>query len=621
MAHLGGELTKFQKFSHEEEILECLSRLSDDYWVIHSYRTQEIKEDKLGENEADFLVFNPKYGLLVIESKYGHVYCDGLKWFFKKKDGTMTRMSHDPFDQAATSLYNIREFMKTNFPSYAGMMDAFKFMHAVWFPLLNKKDLEELNMTKPNFVKELVLTNEDFVGNPKEGIERIMSIEKIHWNDNVTYFEGGNGYTHTLNEKDSMKVFNNCICPAVDIVPSTFGVFDENTEKQNVFVRLLNEQKRILDFLVDQRSAAIAGAAGTGKTMVALQRATITAKPDEKVLFLCYNKELQKQLDEKHKNQFIDYYTIDGYLLKMSQAAEVDYGKAYGNIYKQIEDGTFEYTHIIIDEGQDFGLKEVFETTPSGNIIYDGDGKPKTVLKDVYSDFVDELFYQHLLNTNPRATLFIFYDKRQMIQSNFLSSLIDKIDSKATLYKNCRNTKKIAESSFSFFDEKAVPFELSIDGEMPSIFYYSNPEDLMKKLNNLIKKLANNNAPVYEDLFRRVIITLSTMEKSDISPNLKDGVLPTEQLKTRVFTSATFKGLESNDVILIDIDKNTLLNNYLSFYVATSRARYNLFMFLKMSESDCLEVIEKRFPNLLNKCKKIGARGTLSMALSSELVI
>ena len=620
MAHIGGELNTFNEWSHEKELLQSLSQLSDDYWIIHSYKTQQIVNEKLGENEADFLIFNPKFGVLVIESKYGHVYCDGLSWYFKKSDKTMVKMNHDPFDQAATSIYNIKKFIRSNFDSYAGMVDKFKFMHAVWFPLLAKKDIEELNITKPNFVKELILTSEDFLGDPSKNIERIMKIKKIHCIDNIQYFEDTNGYDHELNPKQSMTIFNSCICPSLDIVPSTFDVVDENSKKQSVFVELLEEQKRVLDFLVDQRSAIIAGAAGTGKTLVALQRANIVAKENEKVLFLCYNKELQKQLAEKHQNPYIDFYTIDGYLLKMSKTQQIDYGKAYGNIFKQIDDGTFEYTHIVIDEGQDFGWKEVYETTALGNFVCDENGKPKTTLKDVYSDFIDELFYQHLLSVNSKATIFIFYDKRQMIQSKFLSSLINRVDSKATLYKNCRNTKRIAESSFAFFEEKAVPFEHAIDGDMPHIYFYNSPDELNKKVEDVVKKLVRADSPVYENLFKRVIITLSTIEKSELSSKISDGFFKSGQHKTRIFTSATFKGLESNEVLLVDITKETLLSNYLSFYVAASRARYNLFIFLKMSNSDCEEVIEKMFPNFKNKCNKFEPRAVLSMALGSEIV-
>ena len=206
-----------------------------------------------------------------------------------------------------------------------------------------------------------------------------------------------------------------------------------------------------------------------------------------------------------------------------------------------------------------------------------------------------------------------------MIQSSFLSSIIDKVDSKATLYKNCRNTKKIAESSFSFFEDKAVPFELSIDGDMPTIYYYNDQEELIKKMGSLLKKMVHKDTPAYEDLFKRVIISLSSLERSDLLSAIKNGVCSIEQIKTKVFTSATFKGLESNDVILVDVNKEALLENYLSFYVATSRARYNLYMFLKMSDSDCLEVIEKRFPKYKDKCKKYGARVVLSKALCSEL--
>lgn len=63
-----------------------------------------------------------------------------------------------------------------------------------------------------------------------------------------------------------------------------------------------------------------------------------------------------------------------------------------------------------------------------------------------------------------------------------------------------------------------------------------------------------------------------------------------------MFTTARkFKGLESNIVILIDIDKSTFENktNPLLFYVATSRAKVHLDLIFLGDDNAYLHMISK----------------------------
>lgn len=64
--------------------------------------------------------------------------------------------------------------------------------------------------------------------------------------------------------------------------------------------QLLHEQYRLLDFLEEQNSAVINGAAGTGKTMIAVEKARRHSINGEKVLFMCYNRLLCDYLIKVH---------------------------------------------------------------------------------------------------------------------------------------------------------------------------------------------------------------------------------------------------------------------------------------------------------------------------------
>ena len=101
--------------------------------------------------------------------------------------------------------------------------------------------------------------------------------------------------------------------PSFNIVEMPSVRFDRTERK---FLQLLDSQARILDFLVDQRSAVINGAAGTGKTLLAIERANQLASEGEKSLFLCVNRLLKedvaKRIREKGLSDYVDIMTVSG---------------------------------------------------------------------------------------------------------------------------------------------------------------------------------------------------------------------------------------------------------------------------------------------------------------------
>ena len=76
----------FEPASQEGLIFAGLEKLSDEYYVFHSFRITTVKNDILHESETDFVIFNRKKGLICLEAKAGQVKYSKGEWRYG--DGT-----------------------------------------------------------------------------------------------------------------------------------------------------------------------------------------------------------------------------------------------------------------------------------------------------------------------------------------------------------------------------------------------------------------------------------------------------------------------------------------------------------------------------------------------------
>ena len=267
-----------------------------------------------------------------------------------------------------------------------------------------------------------------------------------------------------LTDSEVKTLITKFFCPEFKIVPTPGFEIDL---KKLSFSRLLKEQTNILNFLVEQRTAIINGAAGTGKTMIALAQAQRKARQGESVLFLCYNRKLKNYLAKEYAEDNIYYYTIDGLACKLCNTSISDYTKL-GEILDEMYLGknTFPYKHVVIDEGQDFGKEKIEEVS----IIQS--------LHDIIADREDET-----------GTFYIFYDKLQLVAANDLPSYFADADCKLTLYKNCRNTENIAKTSLSTVSERKLNLMAGSPVGEPSVVHFCSKGKTVESLDKTIAEL------------------------------------------------------------------------------------------------------------------------------------
>ena len=522
MAKIYPEIVEDYHGSYGEfQIFESLKQLPNDWYIYHSLNWKDrSKNGRITWGEADFVIFNKNYGILVVEVKSGGISFKDGKWLQTRLDNSEINEMKNPFNQANRSKYKLIDEIDYKLP-YG---DRCFIDKAVWFPSISNDELQKANLPL-EYDSKLILTKES-LNNP---LQSILSIYNFY-----------NSTRYTMLSRNSENVILETIMPSFNLVPSASNIKDE---ADYVFYQLTNEQKKVLDFISDQQTVAIQGSAGTGKTFIAVEQAKRLSS-DKKVLFLCFNKFLYYHLDNKCKLNNVDYYNLHTFLSKNS-SDDISTDEKCLKALKSIDfANTLDYQAIIIDEAQDINDKILIE------------------------------FYEICKRLN--YNLYLFYDKNQMLFQNKLPKCLEEFDCKLTLTKNCRNTLKIVQTINSVFNINTQANDFSVSGVMPTFYFVDT--DIQNKLRLIINDYLNDGFD-QKDI---TILTLSTEDESCLNGITQIGnyKINHESNEDGIFftTSKKFKGLESNIIIVIDFDAKQYSDyEYMkNLYVSLSRARQRL---------------------------------------------
>ena len=514
----------------EYKIFNSLKKLPDDWYVLYSLNwNNKLENGKVQWGEADFVILNRIYGLLVIEVKSGGIeYKEGI-WYQTRLDNFEKNQMKNPFKQADKSKYKFISLLdNVLFDNKKCYVDK-----AVWFPSI--KDIDSDNLP-PEYDERIVLT-EDALDNPLQYIIRAYD------------FYNSKHYTF-MDREDFERVFS-ILMPEFNLIPSASNIVEENDYS---FLQLTQEQKKVLDFISDQGNAAIQGGAGTGKTFIAVEQAKRFSINGE-VLFLCFNRYLYKHLENNCFHNNVDYLNIHSFVNKFS-SDNVLSNENLVRVLKTIEFSELNYKYIIIDEAQDFD-------------------------NNVLSIIVEKA-------TKSNIRCFVFYDKNQLLYSDKMPAILNDFECKLTLNKNCRNTFKILSTTNSPMNIPIKTDEYCIEGIMPKLHISDNKEKIINKIEEVITNCLENGYKL-NDI---VILTLNTESNSILYSISQIGKyrIANEKTENEILftTSKKFKGLESNVVILVDFNSNIISTDELTrlFYVSTSRARQLLDIFYYNMDND-----------------------------------
>lgn len=403
----------------EQRVFRVLRALPDDVTVLYSLRWVNSGYSKSNgrklkpQGEGDFVLIDPNRGILVIEVKGGEVRCELGQWFQKNRS---TSFEHQiwPEDQASNTKFRILNELSAKL----GISNVL-VCHAVWFPDAEVPNRELLPM---NYHSDMTL-DASHLAQQANAIDCVFQ----YWKNQIPYSRPPAELTNSI---------KTVLCPTFSIVRSVRQTMDELEE---TMIQLTHQQSRVIEFLDEQYEAAIVGPAGTGKTLLAVEKARRLAAPAEPVLFLCYNSTLNEHLTENHKHANVSYRSFHG-LAREIAGQHISLDDAIRKLLEYLCDGIdLPYSHLVIDEAQDFKVDW---------------------LELLRSRFQSGSFY-------------VFYDPFQAVQSDRDTKWLDTIPCRLSVTKNCRNTDQIAKLAYQSAGILNKS-KLGVDGPKPTLHPVNN---------------------------------------------------------------------------------------------------------------------------------------------------
>jgi hypothetical protein len=519
----------------EVAVYDSLQRtLADDYHVFYSVMwtaTQNGRRSRDGE--ADFVVVHPERGLLVIEVKGGRVVCRNGEWTSTDGDGQVHKIK-DPYDQASQNKYALEK--KLPWVEHWGGVFILHG-HAVVFPDCGRSR----DLAGPHIEPTLTSFAED-LGRLGRRVEAAYG----YWRGNT-----GSKMSITPERMDSLRKF---LKPSFELVLSPAVML---RQAEHAIATATEQQMRILDFIASRPRALVPGVAGSGKTVLAVERALRFARDGHRTLLTCFNRALAEELRARiPAEDNLTIRTFHHYCLEMAEKAGVE---------RRPEPGEPDALRRWYEEDHPEWLAEALERLPEERF--------DAIVVDEGQDF--ELAWWVTLTESLRdpqdGPFYVFHDPGQAIFRP--SALPTDLPVFGALNHNLRNSQPIAR-----IVQSLLASEMQITGPPgPDVEWHeaSTQQELKKAIKSLVHRMQHDMGLAPGDI---AVLTAQSPSKCGLGAEGEIGNLPvtfdaSDSRRVLLATAQSFKGLERPAIILAGIDRAVENEQRQILYVAMSRAR------------------------------------------------
>lgn len=517
----------------------AVENLDDNYVVFHSIPWLSVLSRQLKQGECDFLILHPLFGMLSIEVKPGDVFCDGQAGVWRRSDGS--DLGKDPYLQAQRSAHTLNSLLRQSVSGWAEAKMACGY--AVHF-----SGADRIQGRFPPHASLLITL---LHGDLRQLQDRLENIAR-HF-----------GSPQAKPQHDLIRRAIDRLRPEFQLI-QTFST-QLQTQEQGL-QRLTRQQIQVLDLMRESKRLLIRGCAGSGKTLLALEKAARLARDGQRVLLLCFNIPLAEWLRSRidQEQLAVDVFHFHGLCEHIAKAAGLEFsvpadGSLLSDFFDHKAPDLFaravglgvgpRYDAVIVDEGQDF----IAEWWLS----------------------IDELL------TDPRdGTMYVFYDPEQNIFNRDFGFLVG--EAKLTLDKNCRNTHQIASYVNRLSVSKHEPADFAVEGPLPVERSVNSADSEAEEAERIIDDLVHQKGLAPN---RIVIVGRRRLQNSPFAecaqlagiPLIDESAGTPDDAAIRYATIYRFKGLEADCVILSGFSRPKVGETQSELYCAASRAKLMLY--------------------------------------------
>jgi len=536
-------------------------QLPDSWSCLHSLGM--TIHDRKPWAEIDFVLVGPS-GVFCMEVKGGILSRRDGVWYTTPihgpNEGVRQRLKESPFEQVGSASAALFGFVEKRFPK------AREYLISCFCVATPDS---EWSVYGADVERDLVFDYTDVAA----GFENFMQRVVLWWTTRFDRRFGKLGPS-PLSVIDRQAIIE-LLRGDFDLVPS-LAVQSEMAEAE--MLRLTAEQAEIFSKLDSNQRVLVQGGAGTGKTMIAVEEARRAESSGESVLFTCFSRNLAIHIATMfERSEFVTVSTLHalmrrivddaGRTAELPDAEESDVMEVFLPELCQsilIEDGLDgRYGRLIVDEGQD-------------------------LLRTNLVDVLDLLLQGGIREGWWR----IFYDPNQDlfggIGGGVLAQLLAASPARWPLTVNCRNTAPIATRIALLTGAELAP-TLKVDGPPTEILYWNTPEEEWALVSSKISVLVKGGidpeqiAVLSPRRLERTCLARGLQGKRFELADVSRGGIGSAPGSVMFSTIASFKGLETRAVLLIDIAGLEEIEQLRDVYVGASRARVELIVLLPSS--------------------------------------
>lgn len=506
------------EWSSELKVRRGCAGLDNDWLVFHSVVWQSKRGGRQADGEADFILVHKQHGIVVLEVKGGRLSVVSGEWKSTDRHGVVHDIKN-PFVQAKDSKHALIKFLQ-----HAGAgLGSIPVCHGVVFPDVSAD--EGIGMYGP---RPLIIDRADLA-------EIGVALTRLtqHWDQRASL------------DGESLNLFFRALAPTTTLKTR---LRDRVADSQSQLLELTKQQMQVLSVTRRLRRCEIRGGAGTGKTVLAVERVRRLQADGFATLLVCFNSPLAERLREELNGAGATVLTFHGLVMKALHAvgrlppslptqewweleAANELADCVGN------PGCPSFQALVVDEGQDFSPEWIPALLM---LLEDADDSPAYFFADSH---------QELYRTGAR----------ELAGWNQL-----------VLDINCRNTLPIAERVAAVVDEP--PTSSGAPGAKPTFMTAENEAEQIAIVEQLVYGMMED-GHLRPD---QIAVLCESRSFADRLTERTVGDAAFVELGKHGVVSETihrFKGLESDAIVVVFSGDSPPDQLQKLAYVAMSRAR------------------------------------------------